>query len=454
MKKAFIRILGNLLKEVHEMVLSTGKNESVAFLTANSFDTGEKIILLGNKLVSATPADYLNQGPLFLEVSPMYVNRVLNVAEVEKNTVIMVHSHPFEEEVPHYSSTDDHGEKLTSETISKCLEGNPPVGSMLFGQNHLNARVWTGLTKSQFPSSVSVLNGTRLEIHNNIFNRESNQDVILDRQIKALGESIQGKLDQLDIGIVGLGGTGSSVAEQLARMGVRKLRLVDHDKIELSNVSRLYGSLPADAENGAFKVNVVKSHLSRISPNLEIHEVTKSVMRQDVLKMLSNCDLIFSCLDSHGPRAVLNELSYQCFVPVIDVGVGLQKGEDSVVGGSIRSTIVGPGLPCLICQDIVRPEVIMAENLSPEEYEARREEEYVVDLPGDVPSVINYTTMAASLGLLQFVDLLSGTQDSPSTLIFDIGEKEIMRLRSHIEEDCVCQKRIGKGWSIPFSVAD
>jgi hypothetical protein len=454
MKFASIRILNRVLKEVHKMVLSGGDDESVAFLTAKYFDTGEKVIFLGDTIVPAKSKDYLKQSPYQLEVSPMYVNRVLNVAEEQDNTVIMVHSHPFDESSPKYSPTDDHGEKLTSETISKCLENNPPVGSMLFGQNHLNARVWTGLNKTQFPSSVNVLDGTRLEIHSKADILENGKDEILDRQIKALGESFQRKLQKLDIGIVGLGGTGSSVAEQLARMGVRKLRLVDHDKIELSNVSRLYGSLPADAEKGAFKVNVVKSHLSRISPNLEIHEVNKSVMRQDVLKMLSNCDLIFSCLDRHGPRAVLNELSYQCFVPIIDVGVGLQKGAEGIVGGSIRSTIIGPGLPCLICHDIVRPEVIMAENLSPEEYQAKREQEYVVDLPEDVPSVINYTTMAASLGLLQFVDLISGTSNSASTLLLDISTKEIIKIRSEIKDECVCQRRMGKGLSIPFSVAD
>ena len=455
MRNPSIRILGPLFKEVHTKVLSTGPDESVAFLTAKYFDTGERTVFLAGTIVPAKTEDYLRQGAYHLQVSPLYVNRVLNVAEDQKNTVIMVHSHPFEQGIPMYSPTDDHGETLTSETISKCLEANPPVASMLFGQTHITARTWTGLTKRNSPCPVNVLDGTSFQVYLPFAESRSNGKDFLDRQIKALGQRAQAQLEQMDIGIVGLGGTGSAVAEQLARMGVKKLRLVDHDKIEISNLSRLYGSTIRDVQKKRYKADVVGSHLQRINPSLEIVRVSETVMKNDVLRLLANCDIIFSCLDRHAPRAVLNELSYQCFIPMIDVGVGLQKDETGLVGGAARATIIGPGLPCLICQEIVRPEVITAENLSPEEYQKRRAEEYVTDLQQDVPSVISYTTLAASLGLLTFTELLLGKgEKSYSTLLIDLESKEILKLRPSIKEDCVCKKRLGKAFGIPFSVAD
>jgi len=178
-------------------------------------------------------------------------------------------------------------------------------------------------------------------------------------------------------------------------------------------------------------------------------------MTKEVLHSLSNCDIIFSCLDRHGPRAVLNELSYQRFIPVVDVGVGLTRNNDGMVGGSIRATIIGPGLPCLVCQELVRPEIITAENLSPEQYESRRAENYVTDLEVGAPSMISYTTLAGSLGLILFVDLISrNITDSFSTLLFDLGSKDTIKLRAAEKGDCVCHNRLGKGFDIPFSVAD
>ncbi len=455
MKTPSIRILGPLFEELRTRVLSAGTDESVAFLTAKYFNNGERTVFLAETIIPAKTEDYLRQEPYHLQVSPLYVNRVLNVAEVQKNTVIMVHSHPFEKGVPSYSLSDDHGETLTSETISKCLEANPPVGSILFGQFHLSARMWTGLSKRRFLSPVNVLDGTSFCFQLPSPGSGSKRKDFVDRQIKALGQNVQAQLERLDIGIVGLGGTGSAVAEQLARMGVKKLRLVDNDRVEKSNLSRLYGSTIQDVRRKKYKVDVIGSHVDKISPHLKIIKVSETVMKGDVLRSLASCDIIFSCLDRHGPRAVLNELSYQCFIPIIDVGVGLQKDESGVVGGTARATIIGPGLPCLICQDIVRPEVITAENLSPEDYIKRRAEGYVADLPQNVPSAVTYTTLAASLGLLMFTELLLGKGAKlSSTLVVDLQSKEMLRLRPIIKEDCVCGKRLGKGLSLPFSVAD
>jgi hypothetical protein len=456
MKKSSIRILGILFKEIQTNVLLDSPDESVAFLTARHFDTGEKGVFLPQEMVPANPSDYLRQGPYHLQVSPMYVNRVLNVAEMQGNTIVMVHSHPFEKGVPYYSPTDDHGEALTSETISKCLEANPPVGSILFGRNQVSARIWTGLSKKEFPSDLNVLKENAFLLHRSSRKNSSNKKGrTLNRQTEALGESFQKTLEQLEIGVVGLGGTGSAVAEQLTRMGAKKMRLVDHDKLEHSNLSRVYGSSLSDVRSRKYKVDALESHLSAINPQLEIVKVRETVMKKDVLVSLANCDIIFSCLDRHAPRAVLNELSYQCFIPIIDVGVGLEHAEDGMVGGSARATLIGPGLPCLICQEIVRPDVITAENLSPREYESRRAEGYVAELQQNAPSVIAYTSLASTLGIMFFIDLISNHfADTYTSLIFDIASKQTVRMHGRIREECVCKKRLGKGLGVPFSVAD
>lgn len=455
MKKASIRILNSLWQKVRKETLSSRAKESAAFVTAKYFETSDKIVFLAENIVPAKAKDYLYRGEYHLEVSPLYVNRVLNVAEYLKNTVIMVHSHPFENGIPNYSISDDTGEKMTSETISKCLDGNPPVGSILLSQTSVSARGWLGLSKECIPASLNILNQNTFHLYDYSSRIDLVTSPLVDRQVRALGASAQIQLESLEIGIVGLGGTGSAIAEQLVRMGIKKLQIVDHDKFEPSNWSRFYGSTWKDTLKTNYKVDIIHSHLREINPNIDLKKIKKSVMTKEALKSLSNCDIIFSCLDRHAPRAVLNELSYQCFIPLIDVGVGLVKDHKNIIGGTARATVVGPELPCLLCQEIVRPDIITAEHLFPAEYESRRAEGYVNNLDQTVPSVISYTTLASSLGLMLFLDLISSQgSDSYSTLFFDLHSKETMRLRSSIKEDCICQKRLGKGFSIPFSVAD
>jgi hypothetical protein len=277
----------------------------------------------------------------------------------------------------------------------------------------------------------------------------------LHRQVKALGQSFQQQLEGMDIGVVGLGGTGSAVAEQLARMGANKLRLVDHDKLEPSNLSRVCGSKQRDVLKKRAKVEVVASYLKEINPTIEVKTLKQSVMTRSALQWLANCDFVFSCLDRHAPRAVVNELSYQCFIPIIDVGIGIRRQTDGSVTGAARATLIGPLLPCLVCQEIVRPEMITAENLSPEEFEKRKAEGYVAPFEQQAASVVTYTSLAACLGVKKFIEALSSAgTDNYSTLIFDFQTDEIYHLTQQARQECVCQKRLGKGFSIPFSVAD
>lgn len=453
MRSASIRIPGSVFDQARDLLFASSPQESVAFISAIHFSVGDQLVLLAQTVIPAKPGDYLDKSEFHLEISPLYVSRVLNLAEDLNGTVIMVHSHPFEDGTPRYSPTDDSGERRTSRTISDCLEGSPPVGSLLFGRRHISARVWMRSSDASLPADATVIHPTRYEIYSKSRSAGSNRHIV-DRQVRAIGPTTQSRLEALRIGIVGLGGTGSNVAEQLVRMGISRFTLVDFDKFDPSNWSRLYGSTWKDTARGVPKVSLIDSHLRRINPKVECSLVAKSVLRKEVLQELATCDLIFSCLDRHGPRAVLNELSYQCLVPVVDVGVGITSVGRGPLLGSARATIIGPGFPCLFCQELVRPDLITAENLSPREYAARRAEGYVAELTDGAPSVIAYTTLASSLGLTLLIDYIRGEAFGFSTILFDLGTKEVFKLSVPQRDDCICRKRLGRGFQIPFSVAD
>ena len=79
---------------------------------------------------------------------------------------------------------------------------------------------------------------------------------VFDRQIRAFGQDIQKQLKRMIVGVVGLGGTGSAITEQLIRLGVGELLIADKQRFEKSNVNRVYGSKVSDDDK--YKTEILK----------------------------------------------------------------------------------------------------------------------------------------------------------------------------------------------------
>ena len=105
-----------------------------------------------------------------------------------------------------------------------------------------------------------------------------------------------------------------------------------------------------------------------------------------------------------------------------------------MTGGTIRVSIIGPGLPCLLCSEIVRSDVMAAEALPLKERKARLQEGY---LPGieEAPSVISFTTTAAGMAVSLFIDLIIPyTNLKAETVMMTLNPFELRRLRERDQD--------------------
>ena len=438
-----IRMTSQQYSELRQTLLSS-ENETAVFLVSGTFRNDEGIHFVVRDVITLAEKDYDHRSGYHIQVSPIFFNKVINIAEANGITIIQCHSHPFSENKLGYSYTDNYGESRSAKTILDCL--GTPMGSLLFGPNQVIGRVW--LSPNKKPETIDQLRivGRRLKIKEiGRKNKTRKIDIMIyDRQI--LGISLKGQqlLSQLKIGIVGLGGTGSAVAEQLVRAGVTNYKIIDDDIFEPSNKTRLYGSYASD--NNQYKTKIVKRNIQRIQPSATVTEIRKKITTEQDLEELLSCDVVFSCTDKHIPRSLLSNFVYQYFIPVIDVGVGIDVENETIVGANVRATLIGPGLPCLYCIGIVDPEVILAESLPLEERKTRLQEGYIVGLDDDVPSVIEATTQAASMGILLLKNLLFGIINTQAnTLALDLTTFQSSRLAASVKPDCVCLFRKGKG---------
>lgn len=247
-----------------------------------------------------------------------------------------------------------------------------------------------------------------------------------DRNVRAFGPSIQGMLGDLRIGVIGAGGTGSAVCEQLVRLGVRKLLIVDADVLSDSNVTRVYGSTPADV--GRPKVEVLHDHLIRIAPDLDCEVLCSMITLRPAAQRLVDCDLVFGCTDDNAGRLVLSRLASFLLTPVIDVGVLLSSDvEGRLTGIDGRVTTVSPGTACLVCRNRIDLGRAAAEMLTPEERKRREDEGYAPALGGREPAVVAFTTSVAAAAVGELLERMIGygPEPRPSELLMRWHEREI-----------------------------
>jgi molybdopterin/thiamine biosynthesis adenylyltransferase len=227
------------------------------------------------------------------------------------------------------------------------------------------------------------------------------------------------------VAIVGCGGVGSPLAEQLTRMGVGEVTLVDHDPLDTpSNVRRVFGSSTVDlaATTPPAKVDVVGRHLDRLGLGRPVRRVDGDVRSKPIFRQILDADVVFAATDTHGSRAILNDLASAYFLPVIDVGTRVDAKLDGALSGLFAEMrILTPTTPCLWCRGTISGDEIAAENLPEDERRERVREGYVVGGVGEpAPSVVALTVLGSGLASCALLVLLAEEGDVvPSGYVVD-----------------------------------
>jgi molybdopterin-synthase adenylyltransferase len=255
---------------------------------------------------------------------------------------------------------------------------------------------------------------------------------------------------------VGVGGLGSPVAEQLVRMGVEEITIIDNDLLDTaSNVRRVVGSTAADlrATVPPPKVDVVGRHLDQLGLGVRVRRLRGDVRREDVFRELLDTDVVLSGTDTHGSRAVVNDLASAYFLPVIDCGVRAgPKADGRLAALTTEIRVLTPVTPCLWCREAISSDVIRAENLPPEQRDQLAAEGYLVDGFGEpAPSVVALTFTAAGLMTSALIALLSKEGEvAPAGYIVDglLGYVQESR-PTEPRDGCLCRSRLGMGDALP-----
>jgi len=349
-------------------------------------------------------------------------------AETLGAACIWVHTHPGQGASPRPSKHDQVVDGEIAE-LFRLRSGSPYYGTLIFSQD-MSGLAFTGVLQHEGRDAEQIERlwqvGARWRLIRAHDSPLPQLSPIFDRNVRAFGAAVQQTLGDLAIGIVGNGGTGSVVAEQLVRLGVRHLTLVDPDELSESNLTRVYGSTVTDI--GKPKVQILKCHLLRIAPDLKCETVRSMITLESAARSLIGCDMVFGCTDDNAGRLVLSRLATYLLTPVIDCGVLLSSsagGELSGIDG--RITTLSPGEACLICRGRINLARASAELLTPEERRRREDEGYAPALAKTEPAVVAFTTLVGATAVSELLERLIGYGPvlRPSEILLRCHEREI-----------------------------
>jgi hypothetical protein len=420
-----LRITDTLHNELFAMADSPVETAAVLIAKLIPLDS-DQAVLLGTALVPVPEEAYeVRTGEALQITSDGYVHS-LKTARDQGAVAIWVHSHPGNGSLPNSSRHDRRVNAQLAPLFGAQTESDE-YGYLIVSHDD-GALTFTGALAGPVEGSIKTLSaiGPRWRFRRAHDAADATDYDLFDRNIRAFGSQIQDTIAALTVAIVGNGGTGSAVGEQLARLGVRSFILVDPDVLSSSNTTRVYGSTPADVERP--KVDVLGDHLERIADGVTTTRIHGTITDEAAARVLRAADLVFGCTDDNAGRLRISRLPYYYLTPVIDVGIQLHADEAGFITGIFgRVTTLYAGAACLICRDRIDLRLADAEVRPPDEQQRLEKEGYAPSLPGVEPAVVAFTTLVAATATGELLERLVGYGDTPtpSELILYIHDRAV-----------------------------
>ncbi|MEC5125981.1 ThiF family adenylyltransferase [Verrucomicrobiales bacterium BCK34] len=375
-----------------------------------------------------------------------YTERAVDALEEAPFGIGVIHSHPKGGAVSPSSLDDDMDEHFGTEMFYPFAPERP-YASIILNKTSSGKLVFSGRVYYQgdwMPASAMLSAGERIErIPSQLSpwpNREESPHFqeILSRWLMVASMESVSSLKNATIGVIGCGGTGSPLIETLARAQVGGFVLVDPDRLSVSNLERVHGSMLVDIELDPppYKVQLMARMIREINPDAEISLIAGNSLDDLAMSELLRCDLIVGCTDSYHGRVHLGDLATRYLVPCIDVGVLPEGSEGVITDQLIELTRHSPEDPCPYCLDKIDPGVLSTELMSPVEIQQAKKEAAEAEaagVPGEaywngdvpqLPSVGYLTTCAGAMAAGYAENWLLGTAAMPHRRIqMDLGRQ-------------------------------
>ncbi|HUX99706.1 MAG TPA: HesA/MoeB/ThiF family protein [Candidatus Deferrimicrobium sp.] len=157
--------------------------------------------------------------------------------------------------------------------------------------------------------------------------------------IKNWGEGVQKKLKEATVAIIGVGGLGSITSLYATAAGIGKIKIVDNDFVDISNLNRQIIHFTPDIAKK--KVDSAYEKLHALNPEINIEPISTRITQDNIKDLIKNCTVVLDCLDNFETRFLLNKTCIELNIPYVHAACYAFEGR--------VLTIVPGKSPCLQC---------------------------------------------------------------------------------------------------------
>ncbi len=379
------------------------------------------------------PVDaYATRSEIAAQLTPAFLFEMVQQARKRRARLILSHSHAQLEDAT-FSVMDDLGEAALAPYLDAKLPGLEPFSALLTRSGVLGRRIG----KHEAVDIVEVGSTIRRHLLNDPSYSAAIEE-IFDRQARAFGAAGHRLIANCKVAIVGLGGTGSLVAQQLAYLGVRNFVLVDPKLLAATNRNRVVGAVAADV--GLAKVDIARRMILSVAENAQVEPICDDATREAVLEKLAGVQFIFLCTDSHTSRAAVSKLCYQLLIPGVDLGVNIVTSDQRIEHIVGRTQMLAPGLPCLWCCGAIGADAIRRESMTQEQQAA---DPYFTGQGEPQAAVISLNSTMASLAVTMFLSAVARVPGQARYQRYDGIAGTIRSITATADERCIVCSRYG-----------
>ena len=409
--------------------------EQAAFLFCSTQPSDEGLVfeaidrtLVGSDGFAAQYEDYL-------ELTDACRIALIKCAHEYGASLVEIHSHPGTQSAA-FSVSDLRGLKETVPHMRWRLQRRPYI-AIVVAPTGFDALVWT--QESTMPEPLSAIRiGTVLHKPTNVSLRRWYQtmdtDNRFDRNELLFGKEGQQALRRTRVAIVGVGGLGTHVVQQLALLGVGELTLIDHEELSVSNRNRYIGAWHDDPIPGSLKVKLGQRLTKLIDPSINVSFIGDRFPSSTAFKALRESDYVFGCVDSDGVRFVLNETCLAYERPYFDLASDVP--EPNRYGGHVVFVTGDNG--CLHCRELL-DDTEVRRYFSTEEILDNEDAVYGISrgsLDETGPSVVSLNGVVASLGVTEFIAAVTGIRQPNGHLNYRGDRGTVGRREFKHTSDC------------------
>lgn len=300
-----------------------------------------------------------------------------------------------------------------------------PVGALVFATDAVAGDLWFPGRRRQALDHAIIVGKRRQVLRPEPLTSRTGVGRRFDRQARVFGDAGQHILGRARVGIVGLGGAGSILAELVGRLGVGEILLCDPEVVDDTNLSRLIGAAPWDrgwrallrrvlavlGAGGIRKVDLAAWNIKRANGTAKVTRLSGDVTQADVAMQLADCDYLFLAADSMSARLVVNALVHQYGIPCQQVGVKVPVVQGTGAVGEIFCVArpVTPEKGCLWCNGLINAAKLQSEAIGEKE---RRQQQYLPEEDAPAPSVVSLNAIACAHAANDFLFYMTGLKDT------------------------------------------